>query len=84
MRISVPFEIASMVILNQIHPVAAWRNYYGASQAELAALLCMTEMEVKQLETTNQHLKSENITKLCRVFNIVPEALAIRHLTYLS
>lgn len=79
MMITIPQPIAKMIVLDQMHPVAAWRQYYGMSKDTLANYLQTRTDEVTQIETSNQHLRPDNLNKLCKVFNIYPQALTIRY-----
>lgn len=80
--ITIPYRIAKMIVLDKIHPVAAWRNYYGLSQQALAQSLGMSEQEISRLEKSNNHLMDETLNKISRTFGIVPDALKIRYNSY--
>lgn len=80
--LNVPISVARMVIQNGIHPVAAWRNFYGISVEALAQHMQCPVFEIKQIETSNKHLEANTLKKLASVFGVYPEALNVRYHHY--
>ena len=76
---SVPDNIARMVVLNHIHPVRAWRDYYHLSKKTLAHLIGMSEYDIEKIESSNLHLKPAIMKKLISVFHISPDMIKIRY-----
>lgn len=77
--LTLPYQIALMITMNNTHPVTAWRNYYGMTQKILADSIGISEYEVQEIEQSNKHLKQENMAKLAHVFGIQEESLNIRY-----
>lgn len=75
--ITIPFQVANMIVLNKIHPVTAWRAYYQMSEENLASLLGCNINEIEKIESSNTHLRNNVLNELCKIFNVMPEALRI-------
>lgn len=80
--IKIPYVIAKRIVLNQMHPVAAWREYYGMSQQMLAEYSRLRIEEIIQIENSNQHLQADYLKSLSEVFGIYPQVLNIRYNSY--
>lgn len=76
---TIPHEIARKIVMNQVHPVTAWRQYFRMSKSMLANYLQLREDEITKIESSNQHLQPANLKKLSDAFGIYPEALNIRY-----
>jgi len=77
--LTLPYRVALMITLDNVHPVAAWRSYYGISRKLLAEHVGISEYEVADIEKSNKHLKQETLCKLANLFGIKPESLNIRY-----
>lgn len=76
---TLPYSVARMITFDNMHPVTAWRYYYGMTRLQLAEYTNMSEQDVAMIENTNHHLMTNTLEKLSRVFGVVPEALNIRN-----
>lgn len=80
--ITLPYRVARMITLDNMHPVTAWRHYYGLSLKVLAEEAGVSEQALLLIEKSNQHLMHGTLVKLSAIFGIMPEALSIRHRSY--
>ena len=47
---TVPGEVVRMMIVDEMHPVAAWRRYRGLSQAALARAAGLSQVWISRIE----------------------------------
>lgn len=77
--LTVPIEVAKMVMVKKAHPVEAWRMYFSLSLKDLSDRLPgIGEKKIAQIESSNQHLKPAMLEKLASAFGLHQEALNIR------
>lgn len=76
-----PVKVARDILFNKVHPVTAWRYYYGISKEQLALTLAISEFKIDQIENSNLHLDPYWSSQLCKVFNLNESALSIRYIS---
>lgn len=77
---TIPDQVAKWILLDKIHPVAAWRYYYAVSQEDLAQVTQLSLEQIKKLEQSNDHLKDNLLVILARAFGVRLQALKFRYI----
>ena len=63
-----PYEVAYLINCIKLHPVTAWRTYFGWSIDILAEKLDAGADQISQLESSNHHLKKRMDVKISKSF----------------
>jgi DNA-binding XRE family transcriptional regulator len=64
MAITVPGEVVKLMIVDELHPVAAWRRYRGLSQAALARKAKLSQVWISRIERGGGHGSRKTRRKL--------------------
>lgn len=72
---TVPHEVASRVLKEQISPIRAWREYLGLTQAEVAARMDVSQSALAQLEAPEAKPRMSTLKKVAAALELVPDQL---------
>ncbi|MDL2317083.1 helix-turn-helix domain-containing protein [Desulfovibrio sp. OttesenSCG-928-A18] len=72
---TVPHEVASRVLKEQISPIRAWREYLGLTQAEVAARMDVSQSALAQLEAQEARPRMSSLKKVAAALELVPDQL---------
>ena len=61
---TIPHEVASRVLKEQISPIRAWREYLGLTQAEVAARMDVSQSAFAQMETPEAKPRINTVKKV--------------------
>jgi DNA-binding XRE family transcriptional regulator len=61
---TVPGEVVKLMIVDELHPVAAWRRYRGLSQAALARKAKLSQVWISRIERGGGHGSRKTRRKL--------------------
>ncbi|URG53163.1 helix-turn-helix transcriptional regulator [Pectobacterium quasiaquaticum] len=75
--VSIPHEVVSIHIDQDVSLQAAWRIFRGFSQQEVATALGMTQAAVSQLESPDSRPQKRTREKLAKLYNCEPEQLTL-------
>lgn len=72
---TVPHEVASRVLKEQVSPIRAWREYLGLTQAEVAARMDVSQSALAQLEAPEARPRMSSLKKVAAALELVPDQL---------
>lgn len=72
---TIPHEVVSLSIDNDISLLGAWRVYRGLSQSEVANKTGLTQSAISQMENSKPQMKT--LERLAKVYNCRPSQLYI-------
>ena len=72
---TVPHEVASRVLKEQISPIRAWREYLGLTQAEVAARMAVSQSAFAQMEAPDSKPRMNSLKKLAAALGLVTAQL---------
>ena len=72
---TVPHEVASRVLKEQISPIRAWREYLGLTQAEVAARMDVSQSAFAQVEAPEAKPRMSTLKKVSAALGVVPDQL---------
>ena len=72
---TVPHEVASRVLREQISPIRAWREYLGQTQAAVAARMAVSQSAFAQMEAPDGKPRMHTLKKVAAALGLVPAQL---------
>ena len=72
---TVPHEVASRVLSEQISPIRAWREYLGLTQAEVAARMEVSQSAFAQMEAPDGKPRMNTLKKVATALRLVSTQL---------
>lgn len=72
---TVPHEVASRVLKEQISPIRAWREYLGLTQAEVAARMEVSQSAFAQLEAPEGKPRMSTLKKVSTALEVTLDQL---------
>ena len=72
---TVPHEVASRVLKEQISPIRAWREYLGLTQAEVAARMEISQSALAQMEAHDSKPRMNSLKKVAAALGLVTAQL---------
>lgn len=72
---TVPHEVASRVLKEQISPIRAWREYLSLTQAEAAARMEVSQSAFAQLEALEARPRLKTLKKVAAALGLAVEQL---------
>ena len=72
---TVPHEVASRVLKEQISPLRAWREHLGLTQAEVAARMDVSQSAFAQLEAPEVKPRLNTLKKVATALGLAVEQL---------
>ncbi|PWC17854.1 helix-turn-helix domain-containing protein [Brenneria corticis] len=75
--VSIPHEVVSIHVDQDVSIQAAWRILRGLSQQEVAKALGITQAAVSQLESPDSRPQKRTRNKLAELYNCKPEQLIL-------
>ncbi len=72
---TVPHEVASRVLKEQISPVRAWREYLGLTQSDVASRMDVSQSAFAQMEAPDAKPRMATLKKIAAVLDIAPAQL---------
>ncbi|MEL3905106.1 MAG: helix-turn-helix transcriptional regulator [Treponemataceae bacterium] len=73
---TIPNEVAGKILLEEMSPIQAWREYLNLTQAELAEKMDITQAAYSQMEAAKKPRK-ETLKKIAKAMNIEVEQLDV-------
>lgn len=74
---TIPHEVVSLSIENDISLLGAWRIYRGLSQSEVANKTGLTQSAISQMENKGSKPQMKTLERLAKVYNCRPSQLYI-------
>ncbi|MBT9428932.1 helix-turn-helix domain-containing protein [Candidatus Symbiopectobacterium endolongispinus] len=75
--VTIPHEVVSIHIDQDVSIQAAWRIHRGLSQQDVASALDMTQAAVSQLESPDSRPQKRTRIKLAELYKCTPEQLVL-------
>ncbi len=72
---TVPHEVASRVLREQISPIRAWREHLGLTQADAAARMGVSQSAFAQMEAPEARPRMNTLKKVAQALDIAPAQL---------
>ena len=72
---TVPHEVASRVLKEQISPIRAWREYLGLTQAEVASRMDISQSAFAQVEAPEAKPRMATLKKIAAALNLTADQL---------
>ena len=72
---TVPHEVASRVLREQISPIRAWREYLGLTQAEVATRMEVSQSAFAQMEAPDGKPRMNTLKKVATALGLVAAQL---------
>ena len=72
---TVPHEVASRVLKEQISPIRAWREYLGLTQAEVAARMDVSQSAFAQVEAPEAKPRLATVKKVAAALELAADQL---------
>ena len=72
---TVPHEVASRVLKEQISPIRAWREYLGLTQAEVAARMEVSQSAFAQMEAPEGKPRISTLKKVAAALEVTTDQL---------
>jgi Predicted transcriptional regulator len=67
---TIPHEVASRVLKEQISPIRAWREYLGLTQAEVATRMDVSQSAFAQVETPEAKPRVATVKKVATALEL--------------
>lgn len=74
-----PYDVAVLMALHKYHPIKAWRLYLSLPLTQLAERSGLSEAELEAIESSNLHLKSDNLGRLAQALCLDTALIAVRY-----
>jgi DNA-binding XRE family transcriptional regulator len=72
---TIPHEVLGLVVKNNKTPIAAWREYLGLTQDEMASRMGITQPSFARMESAKRKLRIATLKKIASAMNIQWEQL---------
>lgn len=72
---TVPHEVASRVLKEQISPIRAWREHLGLTQADVAARMEVSQSAFAQMEAPEAKPRMNTLKKVAAALGVAPDQL---------
>jgi len=74
-EVYIPFEVAELVLMEELSLLAAWRKHLGLSQSQLAERMGVTQSTLSQMEKINSKPQRRTLEKAAKALGVQPEQL---------
>jgi predicted transcriptional regulator len=73
----IPNEVVGKIVMNEMHPVRAWREFLGFTQTEIAQRAGMSQAALAQIESGQHKTRKATLAKLAAALGVTVEQLSV-------